>query len=349
MPFDPQELDSLDDGFEPPDEPGELDDDEIEGDPSTWDLGSGRAAAHSPRYVSAAELDVAELIAVVCDGVAPDGSAATVQTRASALAAWREKDPTLARELHIALTGKTPAGETVDGPRRDAAYAYVERRRSRWLESGDAFAPPASASQQGRRPAGRHALRVTTADGSSRLERLGNDDAAVREAAANLSGVSMDELCAPFTQGPQTDADRARRARQALTIYRLVELGATQRAVGRVFGLAPGRVSERAAIGQQLAARLGSVQSELLVRGGFSRGPRSAARGLYASNFRTTQKMRALDITTPGERFRSRASSTRSSSAGCSSAPGRTTAPSPRSCAQRSAATSTTTQPKDRP
>lgn len=255
MPFDPSELDSLEDGFEPEIDPDDHDD-EDEDDPSTWDLTHGRADDHHPRLVPATDLDVADLITVVWDGVAPDGSKATIPMRANALEAWKDKDPTLHRQLYIALTGATPEGAPASLDEREAAVGYVRRRRKRWLESGDVLAPTVQVGGQGRKPSGKHAVRITSPDGRIRFEHLGNDDQAVEEAAELLSGASIDELRAPFKQGPQSDAENARRARQSLTIHQLTEQGATQRAIGRVFDLAPARVSERAAIGRRLAERL---------------------------------------------------------------------------------------------
>jgi len=66
----------------------------------------------------------------------------------------------------------------------------------------------------------------------------------------------LDELRAGFRQGPQSDAERIRRDRQALTIHQLIDEGATQRAISRVFGLGPGRISEQAALGRKLAQRV---------------------------------------------------------------------------------------------
>lgn len=251
MPFDPSEIDRLDDS-DPVDEElseaGEADD-EIEGVPSTWDLVSGRAAAHQPGSATILDLDVAELITLVLDGVQPDGSLASLKLRSAAVAAWAAKDYMLADRLSVALTGFTLANATVEPKFQASARVKLERQRRKWLESCEATAT--APRPRGRKPAPANAVRITSSDGTVLFAGLGYDEAAIAEAAARLSSLPLNELCAGFKRGPQSDDERLRLAMQALTIAQLIELGATQAAIGRVFGLSEATMSARAALGQR--------------------------------------------------------------------------------------------------
>lgn len=268
MPFDPPQLDSLDDDGAAADDEldagaadyeDELDDelDELEDDPSTWDLGAGRAAAHAPRRLPVGELDVAALIDLVLDGVQPDGTAASDELRAAAWRAWRDREPELARSLFVALTGTTLEGAPVAPEARQEAREQAERRRLIWLEPDSDQELDLTRSGKGRRPASANAVKITTRDGQVRFAQLGNDDAAVAQMAERIAGLPLAEIAGPGKPGRPTRQEQARLARQALVIHRLVaEHGATQAAVARVLGLSGSRVSQRATVGAKIAVQL---------------------------------------------------------------------------------------------
>lgn len=252
MPFDPHELDSLDnsDSFDEEPERDEHDD-ELEDEPATWDLGAGRASAHQPGSMSPLDLDPAELITLVLDGVQSDGSPASHKLRAATVTAWAAKDYKLADRLCVALSGFTLAGASVSPELQASARVKLERRRRKWLESGEVTAPVRPRGGTGRKPAPVNAVRITTADGTVRFQGLGNDESAIVEAASQLAGLPLDQLFAPLAEGRQSNDEKVRLARQAITIAQLIELGATQAAIGRAFGLSPATMSARAALGKR--------------------------------------------------------------------------------------------------